>query len=173
MKSIWIASVTGILLAANAAPAAIAAPAASPAQAATPAAPAAQPIVLQGDVKLEKTVVQNGVEKLVLTEPKTVVPGDRLVFSTSYRNAGTAPVEHFVVTNPIPSAVVLAAESANSLEVSVDGGKSWGLLATRTVTDDKGMARPAQAADITHVRWTLPVLAPGANGKLTYHAIVR
>ena len=168
MNKNWVATLSGILLAVGAAPISAVAQTDSSKPAAT-----AQPVVLQGDVKLVKTVVENGVETKVLSEPKVVVPGDFLVFSTSYRNAGTAAVENFVVTNPLPGAVVLAAESAAVLDVSVDGGSSWGLLNTRTVSDGKGGTRPAQVADVTHVRWTLAVLQPGASGTLSYHAIVR
>jgi hypothetical protein len=60
------------------------------------AAPGA--VVLHGDVKLETTQVENGVEKTVLADPKVVVPGNRLLFSTSYRNNGPSPVQNFVVT---------------------------------------------------------------------------
>jgi uncharacterized repeat protein (TIGR01451 family) len=141
----------------------------------TPAAHAtqAQPVQLHGEVKLEKVVVQDGIEKRILSEPKVVVPGDRLFFTTAYHNSGTASVAQFVVTNPIPAAVVLTQDSAASLEVSVDGGKGWGALASRTVPDGQGGNRAAQAGDITHVRWTLSVLQPGASGTLAYHAIVR
>jgi hypothetical protein len=101
------------------------------------------------------------------------VPGDKLVFTTRYRNSGTQPVNDFVVTNPLPGAVMLAGEEADQHTVSVDGGKTWGKLATLTVDDGKGGKRAATAADVTHLRWVLPLLQPGANGALTYHAIVR
>ena len=135
------------------------------------AAPGA--VVLKGDVKVETTVVEKGVEKTVLATPKVVVPGNRLVFSTSYRNEGAAPVQNFVVTNPVPEGIAVAAPDAASLTVSVDGGKSWGKLAALTVKDAKGVVRPAQAADVTHVRWTLASIAPGTGGAVAYHAIVK
>ncbi len=143
------------------------------AAAAAAAPPVPQPVVLQGDVMLDRTVTENGTEKHLYLEPKSVVPGDHLRFSTRYRNAGTTPVDHFVVTNPVPPAVVLAPDSAASLIVSVDGGTSWGQLAALRVADGKGGTRPAQAGDVTHVRWVLPVLQPGASGTVTYNAIVR
>ena len=139
--------------------------------AAAAAAPGA--VVLRGDVKLETTVVENGVEKTVLATPKVVVPGNRLVFSTSYRNQDASPVQNFVVTNPVPAGIAVSPASATGLIVSVDGGKVWGTLAALTVTDAKGVATPAQATDITHVRWTLATIAPGAGGAVSYHAIVR
>lgn len=140
---------------------------------AAPLAAAPGQVALKGEVKAEKNVVENGVSKVVLVEPKTVLPGDRLLFTTGYTNTGAAAVTNFVVTNPVPSAVSVAPESASVLQVSVDGGKAWGRLAALTVADGKGGRRPALASDVTHVRWTIAVIAPGTSGKVEYHAIVR
>ena len=144
-----------------------------PAMAAAAAAPAPGAMALHGEVKLETTTVVNGIEKTVLATPKVVVPGNRLLFSTSYRNESATPVQNFVVTNPVPEGIAVAATDAASLTVSADGGKTWGKLATLTVKDAKGVARPAQASDVTHVRWTLATIAPGAGGAVSYHAIVK
>lgn len=143
--------------------------------ASVPAVASAAPgaVVLKGDVKVETTVVEKGVEKTVLATPKVVVPGNRLLFSTSYRNESATPVQNFVVTNPVPEGIAVAATDAASLTVSVDGGKTWGTLAALVVKDAKGVARPAQATDVTHVRWTLATIAPGAGGAVAYHAIVK
>ena len=157
MNKFLIAAFSG-LLAATAAPAAM--------------AEASQPVELKGDVKVDKLVIENGHEKHVLVAPNVVVPGDKLVFATSYRNNGSVAVKDFVVTNPIPEGVMLASQGAELLDVSVDGGKSWGKLAQLKVSDTAG-PRAAQASDVTHIRWVLPVLAPGAKGTLSYNAIVR
>jgi uncharacterized repeat protein (TIGR01451 family) len=157
MNKFLIAAASGLL-------ASMAAPAVS--------AQVVQPIELKGDVKVDKVVVENGKEKRVLIDPKVVVPGDKLVFSTAYRNTGTEVVKNFVVTNPIPAGVALAPLGSEKLEVSVDGGKTWGRLAALSVSDAAG-PRSAQAGDVTHIRWILPVLAPGASGTLTYNALVR
>ena len=143
--------------------------------ASAPAMAAAQsnPVELIGDVKVDKVVVENDKEKHVLVEPGVVVPGDALLFTTKYRNAGTAPIKDFVVTNPLPDAVQLAPQGADQLVVSVDGGKSFGKLSALRVAGSDGAQRAAVAADVTHIRWVLPVLAPGASGALSYHAIVR
>lgn len=136
-------------------------------------AQSSQPIELVGDVKVDKVVVENGKEKHVLSDPSVVVPGDKLVFSTTYRNTGKQSASDFVVTNPVPASVMLSPEGAEAHTVSVDGGKTWGKLSTLTVSDAQGGKRPAMASDVTHLRWVLAVIAPGATGKLTYHAIVR
>lgn len=139
------------------------------------AAAQAAPVELNGDVKVDKVVVENGQEKHVLLAPDatSVVPGDKLVFATRYRNNGGAEVKNFVVTNPLPAGVMLAPEGAGSLDVSVDGGKTYGKLAVLKVKGQDGQVRAAQAGDVTHIRWVLPVLAPGATGTLSYNAIVR
>ena len=149
---------------------AAAAPAANP-----PAAnlPAANPVALEGSVMLEKAVEEGGVRKLVLSEPKVVVPGDRLLFSTSYRNQGSQVVTDFVVTNPVPAAVEILPESIGDAVVSVDGGKTWGQLAALSIIDSSGAKRPAKASDVTHMRWVIAAIASGASGKVQYNATVR
>lgn len=129
-------------------------------------------VSLEGDVQVERTQTVDGVARTVLAPPTDVVPGDRLVFSTNYRNAGNAPVDNFVVTNPLPAPVVLAADDP-AFEVSVDGGAHFAPLASLTVADAANGTRPAQPADVTHIRWTLARLEPGASGSLSYNAFVR
>lgn len=130
-------------------------------------------VALHGDVKLEKTVVENGATKRIYVAPDKVVPGDKLFFSTTYKNNGAGPVNHFVVTNPLPGAVIYSADGGQNAEVSVDGGKTWGLLTALKVKDATGALRAAEATDVTHVRWTVAVVAPGASGSVSYHAVVR
>ncbi|MEZ5679811.1 MAG: hypothetical protein R3E14_00770 [Erythrobacter sp.] len=135
---------------------------------------AQEPLRLKGDVKAVKTVENDdGTTVTALVDPEVVVPGDRLVFSTYYSNTGSEPVENFIVTNPLPAAVKLADDADPALVVSVDGGASWGRLAELQVTGDDGATRAATAADVTHVRWTLAQIAPGAEGRLEYPAIIR
>lgn len=133
---------------------------------------AEETVSLQGEVKVERTEVVNGVEQTVLAAPTDVVPGDRLVFSTSYHNAGNEAVENFVVTNPLPGPVVLAENDA-AFTVSVDGGASFAPLANLTVAAEAEGTRAAQPADVTHIRWTLARLEPGASGSVSYNAFVR
>lgn len=141
--------------------------------AAAPAFAEVKPVVLHGEVKLERKVTENGATRIVLVDPKLVVPGDRLLFVTRYENGGTAPVQNFVVTNPLPAAVTLAAGEVAGDQVSVDGGKTWGKIATLTVVSAQGVKRQATVTDVTHIRWTIPTIAAGASGKVDYHAIVR
>ena len=133
----------------------------------------AQPITLSGDVKAVKTSLDaNGTEQIELVAPEVIVPGDRLIFGTDYSNGGDEIVTDFVVTNPLPAAVRLAEDADPSLTVSVDGGETWGRLADLVITNDQGV-RAATPADVTHVRWSLETVEPGASGRLEYPAIIR
>lgn len=128
-------------------------------------------VSLTGEVMVERSVERDGTRTTVLEPPAQVVPGDRLVYSTRYRNTSAEPVEDFVVTNPLPSAVTLAADGA--FEVSVDGGRTFGPLASLSLTLEDGATRPAGLTDVTHVRWTIAHLAPSEEGTLSYSAVVR
>ncbi|WP_379549560.1 hypothetical protein [Qipengyuania sp. DGS5-3] len=141
---------------------------------ATPATAQDAAVELKGDVKAVKTMTDDsGNTSTELVAPEVIVPGDRLMFITSYRNTSAEPAENFVVTNPLPSAVRLAPDADAGLTVSVDGGATWGKLSALTVTDEDGAARAADHADVTHIRWMLASVAPGAAGDLQYPAIIR
>ena len=135
----------------------------------TPAA-----VAVTGDIKTEKTVKgPDGKPAIELVDPESFLPGDRLQFGTNYVNNSADVVTNFTITNPLSPAVRLAPDADSALEVSVDDGKSWGKLAALTVTNADGTTRPAIHADVTHVRWVLATIAPGASGRVSYPVIIR
>lgn len=136
---------------------------------------AANDVALTSAVFVEKTVPQpDGKARLVLEEPRVVVPGDKLVFVLAYRNQGAKPATDFVVTNPLPGAVAYQGTADSGAIVSVDGGKSWGPIAALKVRRTDGTVRPAYPEDVTHVRWTMKTPIPvGAAGKLSFRGVVR
>ena len=141
---------------------------------AAPAFAQDQAVELTGDVELERTLqADDGTTTVVRVAPETIVPGDRLIFSTGYVNNGAEPVTDFVVTNPLPAAVRLAPDADAGLVVSVDGGENWGMLETLEVTTEDGSTRVATQSDVTHIRWTLAEVAAGESGSLEYPAIIR
>lgn len=105
---------------------------------------------------------------------KTVVPGTRVIYVINYRNTGTAPAENVTITNPVPAALVYEGIEGpvDVTDVSVDGGAAYGALATLTVPGPDGEPRPALESDVTHLRWVLPQLAPGAEGSVSFAARV-
>lgn len=131
-------------------------------------------VALTSDVFVEKQSMDAaGRTRLVLEEPKLVVPGDKLVFVLKYQNKSSSPATNFVVTNPLPSAVTFQNALNDGAVVSVDGGRNWGLLSTLKVKDGATL-RSANAADVTHIRWTFTKPIPaGSAGKLMFRGIVR
>lgn len=138
-----------------------------------PAFAAPESVVLNGEVKQDKVVNDNGMERHVLVTPEKVVPGDKLIFITNFANNGRQAVNNFVVTNPLPQGVIYSTDESTSAVVSVDGGKTWGPIDTLRVADGQGGERAAQATDVTHVRWTVAAIAPGGTGAVQYHGVVR
>src|SRR5512134_3515739 len=98
------------------------------------------------------------VVKRVDTGKAKVVPGDTVVFTTTYRNTGTKPAEKVVITNPVPDHTLYVEKSAEGkgtmIDFSADGGKSYASPDKLTVNDAAEKARKAGAADYTHIRWT-------------------
>jgi len=136
---------------------------------------AANQVALDNSVFVERVSTDaSGKQRVLLEEPKVVVPGDRLVFVLNYRNAGGEPADKFVITNPMPSAVRFAGAADASPIVSVDGGKAWGALDTLSVIQPDGTRRPAQPADVTHIRWAFQKPIPaGGTGKLMFRGVVK
>lgn len=143
--------------------------------AAPAAAQSGNAVSLVSDVLVERSTTDaNGRTQTTLEEPTTVVPGDKLVFVLRYRNNGAQPATDFVVTNPLPEAVAFQAAGDERAEVSVDGGRNWGRLASLTIREVDGSQRPAQASDVTHIRWAFAQPIPaGEAGRLMFRGIVR
>ena len=138
------------------------------------AAMAAEPVSLTSKVFVERVKPgADGKPVTVREEPGVVTPGDKLAFVLSYRNSGAQPATGFTLTNPIPPSVTFVGTEDSSAAVSVDGGKSWGPLASLKVVNADGTSRPAVAADVTHIRWSLGrPIAAGTGGELSFRGVV-
>ncbi|HEY6814160.1 MAG TPA: hypothetical protein VI168_01350 [Croceibacterium sp.] len=136
---------------------------------------AAGSVSLVSEVFVERTETSaDGRSVTTRAEPDMVVPGDSLVFVLSYRNDGAEPATDLVLTNPVPDSVSFSGTDDASAAVSVDGGKSWGALGSLTVAGVDGASRPAEAADVTHIRWSLSQPVPqGGAGQLSFRGLVK
>ncbi|HEU4814127.1 MAG TPA: hypothetical protein VFS99_07865 [Xanthomonadaceae bacterium] len=103
-----------------------------------------------------------------------VVPGNEVIYEITYANQGDAPITEVAIDNPVPPQLTFVdVEGVPFTAVSVDGGEAYGALEALTVTAEDGGTRPAQAADVTHLRWVLGVIDPGAGGKVAFKARVK
>ncbi|MFV0644918.1 MAG: hypothetical protein ACK5NN_10540 [Sphingomonadaceae bacterium] len=133
-----------------------------------------KPVQLSSEVQLVRVVTVDGQQSQTLVKPEGVIPGDKLVFTTTYRNSGGEAVSDFTMVNPVPQHMVLADQDLGSADVSVDGGKTFAKLAELRVTDaSTAEERPAQSSDVTHLRWTISSVAPGGEGSVKFSALVR
>ncbi|MFC3713938.1 hypothetical protein ACFOMD_15295 [Sphingoaurantiacus capsulatus] len=114
---------------------------------------------------------KDGAIERVLKPAAAITPGDRIVYVVTYRNGGRQPAADVVISNPISKHVELIGDETAGVQMSVDGGKTFGALQTLTVRGANGASRPARRTDVTNLRWILtqPVAA-GAEGQVTFKA---
>ncbi|MEM9401808.1 MAG: hypothetical protein AAGA44_04860 [Pseudomonadota bacterium] len=127
--------------------------------------------------KVQVTTNEAGEEVTELVPAETVVPGERVIYTTSFRNTGTEAAENVVITNPISENLLYVEGSAfgpgMNLEFSVDDGQSFASADALTVSADGG-ERPATPEDYTHIRWSLPGdLEAGAQGVVRFTALLK
>jgi uncharacterized repeat protein (TIGR01451 family) len=106
------------------------------------------------------------------------VPGSEVIYVITYRNVGTQPAENVVVSNPVPAELAYKGDAGfvrnGAIEVSVDGGASYGALEALRVSAADGTTRAAQASDVTNVRWKVRgAVRPGQQGSVSYRAVIR
>ena len=128
------------------------------------------PVLAQAPVALDSAVF---VERLTANNVRSLEPasrlnrGDRVVTVLSWQRLGRPSGSNgFTLVNPLPRAIAYQASAHDSEEVSVDGGRSWGVIGSLRYG-----SRLATPEDVTHVRWRLP--ASEGSGRIAYSGIVR
>lgn len=108
-------------------------------------------------------------------------PGDVVVYTITYSNAGKGPVLDAVIVNPVPQGVVYILDSAEGkdteIKASIDNGRSWQKPPVTVLMknpDGTETAKPAGAELYTHLQWTVkkPV-APGQSGRISFKVKVK
>jgi len=126
--------------------------------------------------KEQVTVNEVGEVKTELVAGDTFVPGEKVVYTITFRNISEEPAENVVITNPISGELMYIDGSAfgpgSDIQFSVDGGQTFANSNELTVTEG-GVTRPAGAGDFTHIRWVMQQdLAAGAQGVARFSAIL-
>ncbi|WP_411338722.1 hypothetical protein V6U71_12205 [Sphingopyxis sp. J-6] len=144
-----------------------------------------QPAAAQGGgaltskIELQKVVPGTGTDRhaelYTFVAPDVVVPGDRVRVTLTFANNSDAPATGLDITNPIPEGLIFnGSDDDTDFSVSVDGGKSFGALASLRVPVENAAPRAAGLPDVTHVRWlwTQPV-APHKSRSVAFFALVK
>ena len=96
-----------------------------------------------------------------------ITPGEDVVYVLTVANTGDRPADRLVITNPVPENLRYVA--GDGAQVSVDGGRRFGALSSLTVLE-RNVVRAATPADVTHVRWVVDHVAPGADNHVSFRA---
>jgi uncharacterized repeat protein (TIGR01451 family) len=107
-----------------------------------------------------------------------VVPGDTVIFTTSYTNLGDKPATDIVINNPVPENMLYidgSAEGINTrIEFSVDNGGAFAAANKLKIKNANGKEQLATAADYTQIRWIRnSALEKGATGTVSFRAKVK
>jgi len=119
---------------------------------------AASPIALSSKVQeLVQVVDEKGKPHLKAVEADKIVPGDRILYTTVFKNNGDQASDKIVISNPIPANTRYLTGTAKGencvITYSVDNGSSWGNVKSLKVKLKDGTVRAAKASDYTNIRW--------------------
>lgn len=123
-------------------------------------------VTIDREVFVERSLEREGRTQRSLEPADTLQSGDTVVLMLAWRSPQDRP---FTISSRVPLTLVFSGSGGEQPEVSVDGGRSWGILAELRVR-----GRPATSTDVTHVRWNIAnPRAMRGRGVFTYSAVVR
>jgi uncharacterized repeat protein (TIGR01451 family) len=110
------------------------------------------------------------------TRVDTAVPGDEIIYTTTFENISNKPAGNIVITNPIPNATTYRSASGANTEItfSIDGGNQYAASDKLIVTASEGNTRPAMPSDYTHLRWVYKgELAVGETSDVSFRTVIK
>ncbi len=144
------------------------------------ALPALAQIALESQVqKVEHIEHDDGQVETRLVDADSVVPGDELRYTISFRNEGDEPIDpnSIVITDPLPRATRYidgtAFGAGARVTYSVDRGQSFADPEALYV-ESNGTRRQATPEDYTAIRWEFePGLEPGEASHVSFNVQLR
>jgi len=106
------------------------------------------------------------------------VPGDAILYTTTFKNLIKKPAGNIVITNPVPNDSTYRGGSASGantdITFSIDGGKQYAAPDKLIVITKEGKTRPALPTDYTHLRWAYKgELGVGKTGEVSFRAVIK
>ena len=134
-------------------------------------------IKLTSFAEIEITVVdKEGKAQIQRTPVDTAVPGDEIIYTTTFENIINKPAGNIVITNPIPNATTYRSASGANTEItfSIDGGNKYAAPDKLIVTTSEGNTRPAMPSDYTHLRWAYKgELGAGKTSQVSFRTVIK
>jgi uncharacterized repeat protein (TIGR01451 family) len=121
-------------------------------------------------------VDKNGKTQSALTRVDTALPGDEIIYTTTFENISNSPASNIVISNPIPNdTTYLSANGANTeVTFSIDDGNQYAAPEKLIITSSKGYTRPAIPSDYTHLRWVYKgELGVGETSEVSFRAVIK
>jgi len=139
---------------------------------------AAGGIEVKSTAEREVAVVNNGKKELKRAPVDKAVPGDVIIYTTTFKNLSGKPAGNIVINNPLPNDSVYQSGSASGantvITFSVDGGKTFAAPGQLSVKTADGKTRPALATDYTHIRWAYQgELGVNKAGAVSFRAAIK
>lgn len=147
-----------------------------------PLAAMAQPNVkISIKAKKEVTVVKDGKEQKKLVPASKFAPGDTIIYTISYNNAGNETATNAIIEDPIPEGTTYvtgsAAGAGADITFSIDKGKTYQkpsyLLYEIKGAGGKTEKRVASPDEYTNIRWTVPKITAGGKGEAVFRVKVK
>ena len=143
-----------------------------------PTQAASASIELKSTAEREITVEKNGKQETHRIPVDKAVPGDEIIYTTTFKNMLNKPAGDIAITNPVPNDSLYKGDSATGKNMviifSVDGGQTYAAPDKLIVKGADGKMRPALAADYTHLRWTYQgMLGAGKSGEVNFRAVIK
>lgn len=123
-----------------------------------------------------EAVNEDGEKELKRIPVETAVPGDEIIYTTTFENIINKPAGNIAITNPVPNDTTFRrADGANTdINFSVDGGKQYASADKLSVKTQQGNNRAAVPADYTHVRWFYKgELGVGETSEVSFRAVIK
>lgn len=145
------------------------------------AQPGSPKLVLKTAAEKEVQVKKDGKIQVTRVPADRAHPGDVVVYTITYENAGKGPVLDAEIVDPIPQGVVYLLNSAEGKDAeitcSIDGGRTWlkpPVMMQVRKPDGSLESQPAPPERYTHIRWLIKKsVAPGQTGKVSFKVTVK
>jgi uncharacterized repeat protein (TIGR01451 family) len=107
--------------------------------------------------ELIQVVDAKGQSHFKAVDATEIVPGERILYTTTFKNSGSQASDNIIISNPIPENTRYLGGTAKGencvITYSVDDGDSWGSAESLKVKLKDGTFRSAEASDYTNIRW--------------------